>query len=220
MKQKSLSILSIFIICILCLLIGVFSAVIGCFCWIYNTPTIKEAFVETYNNKNGTLSVKETFGNLLSGTVEINIPVELLELGDEPFDYKLTEKNKENGFTNIEKNSDGSATYTIKKKAYNKFIEEYRSEVKETLDKLSSDGTFTSIQKIEYTNNFDKITIVANKKKFESSLDSISIMTCGLSSYWYQMFDVNSNGKCTVEVKDSITDEIFKTATYPDELTK
>ncbi len=218
MKQKTLSVFSISIICILCLLIGVLSTVIGCFCWVYNTPAIKEAFVKTYNNENSSFSVKETFGNVLSGTVEINIPLALLELDGEPFDYKLSEENKENGFTSIKKNSDGSATYTIKKKEYNKFIEEYRAEIKSSLDILTTDGTFPSIQKIEYTDNFDKITIIANKEKFESSLDSMSVMTCGLSSCAFQMFDVNSDRKCTVEVKDSTTGEVFQRTIYPDAL--
>ncbi len=218
MKQKTLSVFSIFIICILCLLIGVLSTFIGCLCWVYNTPTIKEAFVETYNNDNNSFSVKETFGNKLSGTVEINIPLALLELDEEPFDYKLTEEDKENGFTNIKKNSDGSATYTIKKKEYNKFIGEYRAKIKSSFDSLTADDAFPSIQKIEYTDNFDKITIIANKEEFESGLDSMSVTTCGLSSYLFQIFNVNSKGKCTIEVKDSSTDEIFQTIIYPDAL--
>ena len=218
MKQKTLSVFSIFIICSLCLLIGVLSTVIGCFCWIYNTPAIKEAFVKTYTNEDNSFSVEETVDNILSGTVEINVPLALLELNEEPFDYKLTEKDKENGFSNIKKNSDGSATYTIKKKEYNKFIEEYKAEIKSSLDSLTTDGSFPSIQKIEYTDNFDKITIIANKEKFESGLDGMCVMTCGLSSCMYQMFDVNSNGKCTVVVKDSTTGEAFKTTMFPDAL--
>lgn len=218
MKQKTLSVFSIFVICILSLTIGILSTVIGCFFWVYNTPAIKEAFVETYNNEKNSFSAKESFGNILSGTVEINIPLVLLELDGEPFDYKLTEKDKENGFTSIKKNADGSATYTIKKKEYTKFIEEYKAEIKNSLDTLTANGTFPSIEKVEYTDNFDKITIIANKEKFESGIDSMCIMTCGLFSYSFQAFDVNSNNECTIEVKDSVSGQIFQTAIYPDAL--
>lgn len=219
MKQKTLSLFSIFIICILCLLIGVLSTVIGCFCWVYNTPAIKEAFVETYNNNNNSFSVKETFGSILSGTVEINVPLALLELDKEPFDYKLTEEDKENGFTNIKKNSDGSATYTIKKKEYKEYLTELKKLTQESLNKISDDNSQTSINKIEYTDNFEKITIYANKENFENSLiNSINILGCGLSAYVYQIYNLNSQGNCELVVKDTATGEIFETHKYPDSL--
>lgn len=216
MKRKNLSMLSIILICFLSIIIGMLITICGGFAWIYNTPNIRQAFVETYKKSFTTLSVEENLGNILTGTVEINIPLFFLELSEEPFDYKLTEKDKENGFTNIKKNADGSATYTIRKKEYEKFIEEYKEQIKNMLDELTSDDTFDSIERIEYTDNFNKITIYANKEKFESGLDSMCVSTCGLASCMYQMFDINSSGKCTVEVKDSKTDEVFQTSIYPD----
>lgn len=220
MKQKTLSVLSIFSICILCLIIGILSTVIGCFCWIYNTPAIKEAFVSTYNKDNGFTFAKEDFNILLNGTVELNIPLFFLELSEEPFDYKLTEEDKENGFTKITKNSDGSATYTIKKNDYNKFLSTFKQTTKESLDEILSSGLYATIEKIEYTENFEKITITADKTKFENSFDNLVINVCGSISYAYQIFDVDSAKKCTIEIKDSNTNKIFQTSLFPDSFSK
>ena len=67
-------------------------------------------------------------------------------------------------------------------------------------------------------NNLSKITITADKNSFENGLDSLSVFSCGLASIMYQMFDIGAPGKCTVEVKDSATGEIFQTTVYPDAL--
>ena len=163
-------------------------------------------------------AVNQDLGNILTGTVEINIPKEFLELDGEKFDYVLTEEQKENGFTNIKKNEDGSATYTIKKKNYEKYIKELREAAKQGIDELTKDGSFASIKSITYNNNLSKITITADKNSFENGLDSLSVFSCGLASIMYQMFDIDAPGKCTVEVKDSATGEIFQTTVYPDAL--
>ena len=220
MKQKTLSVFSIFLICILCLIIGILLTVIGCFCWVYNTPAIKEAFVATYNKDNDSVFVKEDIDNLLNGTVELNIPLFFLELSEEPFDYKLTEEDKENGFTKITKNSDGSATYTIKKNDYNKFLSTFKQTTKESLDEILSSGLYATIEKIEYTENFEKITITVNKTKFKNSFDNLVITACGSLSYAYQLFDVDSEKKCIVEIKDSNTNKIFQTSVFPDSFSK
>lgn len=154
-------------------------------------------------------------GNILTGTVELTISKDMLALFGDGFDYNLSQEQKDNGFTDIKKNEDGSATYTIKKKDYEKFIDEYKTQTKNTLNEIINGNNFTSIQKIQYTENFDKITIVAEKEKFENSFDSMCVMSCGLTSCMYQMFDVNSDGKCIVEVKDVATGEVFRTETYP-----
>lgn len=163
-------------------------------------------------------AVNQDLGNILTGTVEINIPKEFLELDGEEFDYALTEEQKENGFTDIKKNEDGSATYTIKKKNYEKYIQELRETAKQGIDELTKDGSFASIKGITYNNNLSKITITADKNGFENGLDSLSVFSCGLASIMYQMFDIDAPGKCTVEVKDSATGEIFQTTVYPDAL--
>lgn len=159
---------------------------------------------------------QQGLGNLFSGTVEITVPLEFLEMSGEEFNYQLTEENKENGFTEIKKNDDGSATYTIKKKEYKKFISELREATKQGIDELNKDGAFPSVQSITYNNDLSKITITADKEKFQNSFDTAIMFGCGLTSCLYQAYDIDAKGECTVEVKDVTTGETIKSAVYPD----
>ena len=170
----------------------------------------------TFTKSNKTAN--QDLGNILTGTVEIDMPKEFLQLGGEEFDYTLTDEQKAKGFTNIKKNEDGSATYTIKKKDYDKYIQELRQTAKQGIDELTKDGSFASIKNIAYNDNLSKITITANKSGFENGLDSLAVFSCGLSSTMYQMYDIDAPGKCTIEVKDSTTGEVFQTTVYPDAL--
>lgn len=190
-------------------------SILGVLMGLLENVDISKDSIDTASKENEKI-VNQDLGNVLTGTVELTISKDMLTLFGEEFDYTLTQEQKDNGFIDIKKNEDGSATYTIKKKDYEKFIEELRAEAKNGIDELTADGTFTSIKKIEYTDDFEKITITANKEQFENGLDSLCIMSCGLTSCMYQMFDVDSSGKCTVEVKDVATGEIFKTTVYPD----
>lgn len=170
-------------------------------------------FVPKLNGKNDNKLVNK---NIISNTVEIKLAKEMIDLFIEDFDYTLTQEQKENGFTEIEKNEDGSATYTIKKKDYDIFLKDYKETVKQGIDEISKNETFVSIKSITYNDDFSKIVINAEKDKFENSLDAMTIMTCGVSSCMYQMFDVNAPGNCFIEVKDVNTGEVFKTAKYPE----
>ena len=156
--------------------------------------------------------------NIISNTIEINLPKEMIDLFGENFEYTLTQEQKDNGFTSIKKNDDGSAIYTIKKKDYEVFLETYREKTKQVIDEISKNEAFISIKSITYNEDFSKIVISAKKDEFENSFDSMSMMTCGLSSCMYQMFDINASGKCLIEVKDFQTGEVFKTAEYPEEI--
>ena len=207
---------SIWIICVLCLVIGFLLATIACFTWIYNTPNIKSAFTETYFNEDKSLAKSDLF----SKTVEITIPSTFFELNEEPFDYQLTEEDKENGFTNIKKNDDGSATYIIKKDKYKIFINELKAETANSIDELKASGAFSSIEKIEYTDKFEIVTITANREQFQNGIDNMAVLSCGLNSYAYQLFDTDAKGTCTVNVKDSTSGEVFYTTVYPDALNK
>lgn len=213
-KTKNYSVLSIWIMCILCIVIGVLVAVISCFLWVYNTPNIKTAFIETYLNEDSSL-IKE---NLFDKTIEFTIPASFFELNEQPFDYQLTEEDRKNGFTNIKKNNDGSATYFIKKDKYDSFIDKLKTETANSIDELVLSKSFSSIENIEYSDKFETITITANKEQFQNGIDSMVITSCGLSSYIYQMFDIDAKHTCIINIKDSTSGEVFHTATYPDAL--
>ncbi|MBQ5321347.1 MAG: hypothetical protein J6K88_04765 [Oscillospiraceae bacterium] len=176
-----------------------------------------------YLNKSDTLDkvANQNIGDIITGKVQITINKEfigLMSTEEKPFDYTLTQEQKEKGFIDIKKNDDGSATYVIEKKDYENFISEFKAITRQTLDELVSKNTYSSIKSITYNDDFSKIVITADEKSFENSLDSFAILSCGLSSCMYQMFDVDASGKCIISVKDSTSGEIFKTAEYPADL--
>lgn len=162
------------------------------------------------------LSACGSEGGVFSNTVELTIPAEFLEMIDEDFDYTLTEENKENGFTDIKKNEDGSATYTIKKSDYKKLKKELQATTKESLDELVTEGSFPSLERIEYNDDFSEITIFVDKDSYENSFDSLAVTTCGLCSLMYQIFDIDAENVCEVTVKDSSTDKVIDTQIFPE----
>ena len=207
-KLRTANIILIFASVMLCLTTALLGSVVGMI------MSSDKNIIHKTNEENKVIN--QDLGNILTGTVEINISREFLELGEEEFNYELTQEQKENGFTDIKKNEDGSATYTIKKKDYKKFISELKETTKQGIDELTKDGSFVSIKGITYNDNFSKIVISADKEGFENSFDSMVIFSCGLTSCMYQMFDIDAPGKCAIEIKDVSTGEIFKTTVYPD----
>lgn len=178
--------------------------------------------VSKKDSSNGIVSkvANQGIGNILTDTVSITIAKEMLDLSGDTFDYTLTKEQKDNGFTSIKKNKDGSATYTIKNSEYKKFIAEMKKTAKQGIDEITADGSFPSIKSISYNDDLSKIVITADRKAFENSFDSMAVFRCGLTSCMYQMYDIDAEGKCTVEVKDSVSGEVFQTTVYPDALNK
>lgn len=164
------------------------------------------------NAENGITANKKLFGN-----VEITIPESFVALMGEEAGTELTAEQKENGFIKAEKQADGSVKYTIKRSKYNDYLEELRKSTALGFDEMLKGGTLTSVKDITYNNDFSKITITADKEKFESGFDSSAILGCALASQLYQSFDVDAPQKVVVEVKDTATNEVFKTETYPQE---
>ena len=165
----------------------------------------------TSNTNNGIQVDKKLFGD-----VEIVIPEPIAALmGEEA--TALTDEQKEKGFTKLEKQADGSVKYTIKRSKYDDYLKELRESTASGFDEVLKDGSLTSVKNITYNKDFSKITITADKKEFESGYDSSVILGCALASQLYQCFDVNAPQKVVVEVKDSVTNEIFQTETYPEE---
>lgn len=157
--------------------------------------------------------------DFLTPSVKINFPKELVELTSSSNDSSnlvLTDEQKENGFTKIEKNNDGSITYTIKKSAYKTFIYDLKTEARNGIDEIMNSGNYSSIKNITYNDNFSEITIMVDKSLFENSIDSLAILSCRITSIMYQNFDIDSPKKCTITIKDFTTGEIIQTETYPE----
>ncbi len=180
---------------------------------------IRDSLFTKSNSKIADMGLSDIF----SGTVKLTIAKEFVAFMGEDFDYTLTQEQIDNGFTKVEKQEDGSAVYTIKKEKYDIFIKDLRQTTKESLQEVAnllSENGNTSIRKMSSSSDFERITFEVDKQQYIEgmSMDSIYVMSCGLTSCMYQMFDINSTGKCKIEIKDVDSGEIFKTIIYPDEM--
>lgn len=131
---------------------------------------------------------------------------------------ELTDEQKNNGFTSAKINDDGSVTYTMKQSSYEPFIKEYKKAMAQAIEQMISMGTYKSLKSVEYTDDFGKITIKADKKAYESNqLDSYAGAAAGLLGAMYQAFDVDiETPSCTVSIVDQESGKELDTATYPE----
>lgn len=187
---------------------------------VINNQDVLDSIRKVFSESSSTKVADRGLSNVISGTVELTIPKEFVDFMGEDYDYTLTEEQKQNGFTKVEKADDGSAVFTIKKKDYDAFIKDMHQNTVESFQEMGNTLQGSSITNISYSQKFDKIILTVNKDKFENGLDGMYVTSIGLTSIMYQMFDIEAKGKCTIDIQDKDTGEIFKTVVYPDELNK
>lgn len=157
--------------------------------------------------------------------VEIIIPVEFLSLWSDDENVKsikLTDEiiasAKSQGFKTVEQLADGSLKYTITKSNYKKYMNDYRKTTAETINELYNGETFASVKKVDYNDDFSKMTVTVDKEKYKNSLDSLITLSLATAGRMYQMFDVDAPQKVAIDIADSITGDVFDTIIYPDVL--
>ena len=75
----------------------------------------------------------------------------------------------------------------------------------------------TTIEKVEYTENFREITFSADKEAAESNLtDAIAVMSAGITVCVFQAYLAEEEIKTTIYMKDETTGEVYDTTVYPD----
>lgn len=120
----------------------------------------------------------------------------------------------------MSRNGDGSITYVITKNAHKTMMEDLRTSTAKTLDDIVTSGSFTSIKKIEYNNDFTEVSMRVDKEAFEGGLDGLSALSVWFSGALYQAFNGTEADKLsvTINVVDEKTNETFKSIKYPDAL--
>ncbi|MEL7610625.1 MAG: hypothetical protein AAGU74_14120 [Bacillota bacterium] len=117
------------------------------------------------------------------------------------------------GFSAVTPNEDGSVTYTMTQERYDQYKNECKANIIESLDKLPAE--YSSIQKIEYNDNFTEITITATKDDWNLK-QSMSIFVAGTAAQFYFML-TGQDLTVTVTAIDASSGEILNTGTYPSE---
>lgn len=147
--------------------------------------------------------------------VEVTLPASFFE--DEDIDEAIVSA-KENGVTDVTKNSDGSLTYKMPKSKHKEMMADMADNLISYADELKLDEDFQSIQDIKYNKSFSKFTLIVDKEAFENSFDGFAALGLAMSGMYYQVFDGAEPDKVKVSIdyKDHATDEVFESAIYPD----
>lgn len=151
--------------------------------------------------------------NLLD--VTITFPASMFE----GTDTSQAIENAEAEGVQVTKNSDGSLTYKMSKETHKKLMDGMKKSTSDSLSQLKTSGDYESITDVKYNDDFSQISIVVNKAKYESSLDSFASLNAGLQGMFYQIFDGKDANHSTVKV-DFVdeTGKVIESVTYPDAL--
>ncbi len=142
--------------------------------------------------------------------IDINVPAVVFEGEDME---EIVKAGKENGFTKVSPNEDGSVTYTMTQARYEKWKDECRGSVIASLDGLSAD--YPTIKRIEYNKDLTEIRITADGEDWDL-MQSTSIFIAGTAAQFY--FRLTGQAlTATVTAVDEATGEVLNTGTYSQE---
>lgn len=143
--------------------------------------------------------------------VEVTIQSDFLDEASRPSET-LTKEQIEMGYTAVKINGDGSVTYKIRKSAWRKILEEFRQDMKKTVDETA--GEYAFIDKITYNEDFSEFTVSVDRAKYENGFDNAICLSLYIGAGYYQMFDLKEP-KCTFSITDASSGETIDTLVYP-----
>ena len=160
--------------------------------------------------------------------IEVNYNPKILEyLLQMPYDYKLTDTQIEKGFLTVEKQDNGMAVMTIKRKDYEAYINELIASRKEIFNKYN-DISETLITSVTYNDDLTEITVKVDKADYENNTYENGISPnlyilnvfrgCGTNASLYLAYSEGDFKQCNVKLIDAITGETLKSDTYPQTL--
>ncbi|MFB1051811.1 hypothetical protein [Paraliobacillus sp. JSM ZJ581] len=149
--------------------------------------------------------------NLLS--VEVTIPASMVDSAEQSIADAEEEGLK------VKKNEDGSLTYKMSKAKHKEMMNEYKTQIGESIEEITSSGDYPSIQDIKANKDFSKFTMTVEQEKFENSLDGMVSFTLGISGMFYQLFDGVSPEDYDVTINvENTNGEILDTVNYPEDM--
>lgn len=182
------------------------------------STTVEETFAETTVAPTTVALTTVEMTTTAPESKKVKLPKSIV--GD-TFSIEVTAEEKEKGI--LSKVDDGDYyTVEIDGSLYNQLIDSLKKSTSETLDSLTENGAYKSIEKVEYTDNFEEIKIYVDKAIYESNkLDSMSMFAAGVSALMYQEYynaDDTDKSKTVVSIIDKDNKEELNKVTYPDDL--
>lgn len=144
--------------------------------------------------------------------VELTIPADFI---GEQTQSDLDETAKEYGFKSIILNSDGSATYTMTKQQHEKLMEEYRTQLNNTLNELVGSEDYPNFTAIEANENFTEFTITTKSTELDMT-ESFSVIAFYMLGGWYNAFNGEEVSNISVTFVNATTGEVISTSNSND----
>lgn len=127
----------------------------------------------------------------------------------------LDEICEEHGFQSITLNDDGSATYVMTKSQHKELMEEYRTQINDSLQELVGSENYPNITAIETNDNFTEFTVTT--KSTELSLnESFSVMVFYMYGGMYAIFEGTEVDNISVTFVNADSGEVMNTANSSD----
>lgn len=177
-----------------------------------NKETQKEV-----DDDNGSQAKEDAGIEVDKGLLNVEVTLPEVFFKDENVEEMIEESLAE-GVKEVTENEDGSVTFKMTKKDHKKMLTEMAEEIEGTVDEISNDENFTSIQDITYNKTFTEFTMVVEREVFEDSFDGFAVLGLGFSGMFYQVFsgeDMEST-EVTVYIEDGATGEVFEEVVYPE----
>lgn len=144
--------------------------------------------------------------------VELTIPAEYV---GEQTQADLDNVAKEHGFKSIVLNADGSATYTMTKKQHQEFLEEYRDQIKDSLNEMIGSTDYPNFTKIETSDDFTEFTITTKSAELDLN-ESFSVIMFYMYGGLYSLFSGETVDNVSVTFVNESTGEVISTSNSKD----
>lgn len=149
-------------------------------------------------------------------TTTITIPASLIS----DLDATVSEAESDSDVVSYTVNEDGSITYVYRNDAYQKKVEQMRTNFDDAVSKVLDSGNYQTITAIEGDDSLKNIDItVTNQQDYENSMDGFVMLGLYIYAGYYQVLEDQSE---TFSVQyhwiDASTGQEFSTVTYPDDI--
>ena len=131
---------------------------------------------------------------------------------------------QESGVQNVVQNKDGSVTYKMAKAVRQRLVIDTRQQTIRALQGFQNCGDFPFVLNVLCSSDFSEITLVVDKsqydamRQYDASCDSSLLSRIGAAVTAYQIVSGAPSAKATLRYRDGKTNQMFKTALYPVDL--
>lgn len=131
---------------------------------------------------------------------------------------------QKSGVESVVQNKDGSVTYKMSKAVRQQLVINTRQQTIRTLRGFQNGGDFPFVLNVLCSNDFSEITLVVDKSRYDTMreydafCDSSLLSRIGTAVTAYQIINGAPSAKATLRYRDRKTNQMFKTALYPADL--